>query len=230
MDVGIEDDEREVGKQRVVVVAEGEIRIAEGEEELGEDFLVLFRQRDAAEVFDGGMVFAALGVGDAGEHARVGGGGGAGGLEDDVFVEAGGLAPEALGVVEAALGDHGFVGGDAGQVAQRPQLEDHLVERGVGGGELRVRRGRGGADLVDGVEEGGAGHADLDDVGDGQADLRRAGAVGGLALDPEDVLVALDDRRLEGRLLRLDGPGAELRGGRERGEHGEPEGGPGRFT
>jgi hypothetical protein len=70
---------------------------------------------------------------------------------------------------------------------------------------------------------------DLDDVGARAAEFAAERARRRTALDTGMYLVALDDRRYEGGLLRWLGQGPELRGGGERGEHGEPEGGTGRF-
>ena len=40
LNIGIEDDEGEVGEQGIVVVAEGDIGVAEGVEEVGEEFFI----------------------------------------------------------------------------------------------------------------------------------------------------------------------------------------------
>ena len=133
--VGVEDDEGEVGEEGVVVVAEGEVGVAEGEEEFGEEFFVVFGEEDSAEVFDGFEGFAIFGVCDSGANLGVGGGGCVGGAGEDVVVEAYGFAPAALEVEELGFEEDGFVGGDAGDVAEGFGLEDEFVEGGLSFGD-----------------------------------------------------------------------------------------------
>ena len=155
--------------------------------------------------------FTALGVGDAGEDLGVGGDGGGFALSENFLIEAGGFSPEAFLVVEAAFQEDGFVGRNAGDVAEGFGLENKFIEGGVCGGKLCIGGSGRGADFFDGIEKGGAGHLNLKDISHGKADLRGRGAIGVDAFDPEDVLVALDELGLEGRLRGLDGIGTELR-------------------